>query len=326
VSPYLLRLESLSFGISNITRMGSKVSAALIVMTRVVLPLRTTAAQCDPIKCHVTVLRRCARMAAFNVDSRARTRISGRMGGCGCPASKEKAPAVHATLRGKKLRSLMRNTRAGVNIARMRTHATAERPPASRRGREVFHKRSPSSPAVEHHAGALHGVPADAEHGECCYRSTDDTVGRAFGRPPCRRHAGGRCDADDLIAKIRADLVTLGPIIDLEVTRSGKGSRAERGLTVGEWSSVPAFGLRRAGRGPPMGAPGTSACIALAALLAPAITNVACASARHGGVAGLIFDVLNPAHRQIIEATLICLEATSRTKPHSVVAMEYEAK
>jgi hypothetical protein len=38
------------------------------------------------------------------------------------------------------------------------------------------------------------------------------------------------------------------------------------------------------------------------------------------------FDVLNPGHRQVIEATLICLEAVSRTKPHSVVAMEYEAK
>ena len=37
-------------------------------------------------------------------------------------------------------------------------------------------------------------------------------------------------------------------------------------------------------------------------------------------------DALNPAHRQIIEATLICLEAIGRTKPHSVVAMEYEAK
>ena len=37
-------------------------------------------------------------------------------------------------------------------------------------------------------------------------------------------------------------------------------------------------------------------------------------------------DALNPGHRQIIEATLICLEAIGRTKPHSVVAMEYEAK
>ena len=37
-------------------------------------------------------------------------------------------------------------------------------------------------------------------------------------------------------------------------------------------------------------------------------------------------DALNPTHRQIIEATLICLEAIGRTKPHSVVAMEYEAK
>jgi hypothetical protein len=37
-------------------------------------------------------------------------------------------------------------------------------------------------------------------------------------------------------------------------------------------------------------------------------------------------DALNPGHCQIIEATLICLEAIGRTKPHSVVAMEYEAK
>jgi hypothetical protein len=37
-------------------------------------------------------------------------------------------------------------------------------------------------------------------------------------------------------------------------------------------------------------------------------------------------DAVNPGHRQIIEATLICLEAIGRTKPHSVVAMEYEAK
>jgi hypothetical protein len=37
-------------------------------------------------------------------------------------------------------------------------------------------------------------------------------------------------------------------------------------------------------------------------------------------------DAVNPGHRQIIEAILICLEAIGRTKPHSVVAMEYEAK
>jgi hypothetical protein len=37
-------------------------------------------------------------------------------------------------------------------------------------------------------------------------------------------------------------------------------------------------------------------------------------------------DVLDPGHRQVIEATLICLEAIGRTKPHSVIAMEYEAK
>ena len=37
-------------------------------------------------------------------------------------------------------------------------------------------------------------------------------------------------------------------------------------------------------------------------------------------------DALNPGHRQIVEATLICLEAIGRTEPHSVVAMEYEAK
>jgi hypothetical protein len=37
-------------------------------------------------------------------------------------------------------------------------------------------------------------------------------------------------------------------------------------------------------------------------------------------------DVLDPGHRQVIEATLICLEAIGGTKPHSVIAMEYEAK
>jgi hypothetical protein len=62
-------------------------------------------------------------------------------------------------------------------------------------------------------------------------------------------------------------------------------------------------------------------------------------SARYGNCAGRAgallpsqfgsapeLDMLNPGHRQVVEATLICLEAISRTKPHSVVAMEYEAK
>jgi hypothetical protein len=37
-------------------------------------------------------------------------------------------------------------------------------------------------------------------------------------------------------------------------------------------------------------------------------------------------DLLDPGHGSVIEASLICLEAITRTKPHSVIAMEYEAK
>jgi hypothetical protein len=37
-------------------------------------------------------------------------------------------------------------------------------------------------------------------------------------------------------------------------------------------------------------------------------------------------DALNLHHRQLIEATLICLEAIGRTEAHSEVAMKYQAK
>jgi hypothetical protein len=37
-------------------------------------------------------------------------------------------------------------------------------------------------------------------------------------------------------------------------------------------------------------------------------------------------DALNLHYRQLIEATLICLEAIGRTEAHSEVAMEYQSE
>ena len=37
-------------------------------------------------------------------------------------------------------------------------------------------------------------------------------------------------------------------------------------------------------------------------------------------------DTLNLHHRQLIEATLICLDAIGRTEAHSEVAMKYQSK
>jgi hypothetical protein len=56
----------------------------------------------------------------------------------------------------------------------------------------------------------------------------------------------------------------------------------------------------------------------------PDLANAALLPSQFGSAPDL--DVLNPGHRQIVEAILICLEAISRAKAHSVVAMEYEAK
>jgi hypothetical protein len=56
----------------------------------------------------------------------------------------------------------------------------------------------------------------------------------------------------------------------------------------------------------------------------PDVADAALLSSQFGSAPDL--DVLNPGQRQIVEATLICLEAISRAKAHSVVAMEYEAK
>jgi len=56
----------------------------------------------------------------------------------------------------------------------------------------------------------------------------------------------------------------------------------------------------------------------------PDVADAALLSSQFGSAPDL--DVLNPGQRQIVEATLICLEAISRTEAHSKVAMKNQAK
>jgi hypothetical protein len=50
---------------------------------------------------------------------------------------------------------------------------------------------------------------------------------------------------DELVAKIKSDLITIGPLLDLEVIR--EPSRTQGGLTVGSMSSAPGHGRPRPG-------------------------------------------------------------------------------
>ena len=44
---------------------------------------------------------------------------------------------------------------------------------------------------------------------------------------------------DELLGRIKEQLIKLGPIIDLEIVREPEGSRTERGVTVGSQTIKP---------------------------------------------------------------------------------------